>query len=751
MQQSGIIDLWHDERLDQSETLTFVIPTTHPKAYLVVEDAEVQWRDRRFFIRESIVDRAGARTTLTVQCDALWYRLADTTKVGSFILTGQTTAQGLATILESTGWATGETTSSSPTTFSMEAEDLTVLALIREWAKITGTDVVWDTAGRSVALVADRGIDRGIAFRYGRNLTRIRRRSIPPEATRMFPYGADGLSIAGINGGLAYIEDFTFYTDQGLTIDEARARYTRDRVWADSSFVTDTALLAAAQARLARQAQPTVSYELDVVDLSQLAGQPSEDLNIGDNVRVADEPLGLDVRTTVVRRVRYPLQPWRNQIELAYLPSDIPDGATSSRPSASAQWLMFKSDNAGAYQLRNDGTYILNRIGLRFREGGEAVFGHDITFTGVGDGELTVQLYDAQTDTDLHPPRIVPYLDGERLHVVSTWALNEQVGQLDIRVRCSTTATGGPDPADGIDVADASSRLWVLAYGAVRETPTLPNVQRFTGNSGSQRGTGTVETFTVPDNVTEIEIVVAGGTGANSNGSANAPGGIVSGKLTVTPGQQFEVRAAGGGGTGIAAGGWPNGGTGSSPDLSTVSGGGGGSSDIRPVGGSFTDAYIVAAGGGGSGHALSIAPADQQGGAGGFFEGQGGYRNGISPDPDNKAGGGATQFAGGTGGETAAFGPPPFPQTGENGSFGQGGNAGDTTSSFGRPGGGGGGGWYGGGGAGAGVGSGLLTGGGGGGSGWIDPDFPLFDIQIDDGGNTGDSAGYVEFRWNTPI
>jgi hypothetical protein len=102
-----------------------------------------------------------------------------------------------------------------------------------------------------------------------------------------------------------YVEDFSFYTAQGMTLTEARARYTRSRVWSDASFVRDVDLLPAAEARLAELAAGVVTYELDVVDLTELTGI-SETVQVGDTVRVQDPDFVEDVRTTVVRTVRFP-------------------------------------------------------------------------------------------------------------------------------------------------------------------------------------------------------------------------------------------------------------------------------------------------------------------------------------------------------------------------------------------------------------------------------------------------------------
>jgi phage minor structural protein len=716
------LDLVHDERLDQSETLEFDIPASDERVDFITEDGEVRWRDRRFAIRKVELSRAGSEITLHVTCDALWYRLAERVRPGSVNLSGVTIAAGLATILEGSGWSVGESSSLSASVFTMELQDATVLALVRKWATITSSVVTFDTSAQQVTMGADRGRDLGVGFRYGRNLTRIRREVEPPYATRLFPYGAQDLSVAGLNGGAPYIDDFSWYTGQGLTLEQAETRFTKTRVWSDPTFVVDTELLAAAEVKLAAWAQPTVRYECDVVDLSEITGA-AEILAVGDTVRVADEPLGLDVRTTVVRRRRFPLEPWRDRVELAYLPSSISDDSDTGRDQSSVEWLMFKSDNAAPYVMRNDGSYLTNRIGLSFRADGEAVFGFDVNGSGVGAGTLTITLFDAETDEDLHPPLVIAYTNGVAFHENATWAMSDLEGQYDVRVRMVADSTGAASATNGVDLALGESRLWVLAHGAVQQTPAVANSEVFDY-------TGAVQTFTVPDNVTEITIEALGASGTGLQAGA---GGSAAATFPTIPGTIYDVYVGGYGqyDTGIAAIGWPNGGAAGLGGVAGNSGGsGGGSSDVRPTGASFIDALIVAPGGGGQGEESGSGPTPT-GGAGGFYEGQDGQKG----DGLGVSGFGATQFAGGAGAGD-----------GGDGSFGQGG-AGQSGGGFAFGGGGGGGGWYGG--EGGVIGASGGQGGGGGGTGWIDQDSSYYDLSVSDAVNA--DHGQVTISWDDPI
>lgn len=210
--------------------------------------------------------------------------------------------------------------------------------------------------------------------------------------------------------------------------------------------------------------------------------------------------------------------------------------------------------------------------------------------------------------------------------------------------------------------------------------------------------TGGSQTWTVPTCVTSITVTVSG---AQGGGTAGGNGAVVSGTLSVSPGDIITMNVGGQGGNGPGSGGYNGGGTGQPSGVGFPSSGGGGGTSLS-VNGVQT---VVAGGGGGTGGGDSFS----SGGAGGC--GTGG--NGTSPF--GIGGIGATTNAGGTGG------PPwtPGGGTGGNGSLGQGG-AGGIDIGFGNaPGGGGGGGYYGGGGGGSdniSITSFIGGGGGGGGS-----------------------------------
>lgn len=745
-----MIDLRVEETLYSSELLKFRIPADDPKADLIAEDIDLQLEGRKFYVSTIDTIRDGSAVWLDVEAEAGWYRLGDVKRVGGFTLTAVTRIAGLTSILDGTGWTVGVRTTNTGGTsalYSMEQQDATVLGLVREWAKITNTYPVFDTVLQTVDLVASVGIDRGIGFRYGRNLTRITRKAQPPLCTRLWPYGRQGLDIAGVNPtGKPYLADFSYYTAQGMSEAAASARYVRDEVWSDSSFITDVDLYDAAVARLAERAQPRISYTMSVLDLSELTGLDELDVAVGDTVRVTDSVLGFDVRTYVTRLVRYPQEPWRNQIELSVTAPSPSAGSTStSREKSGVTWEMFKSDNAIPALLRLGGTWMTNRISLAFAGPSEAVYGHTVTFVGVGTGTLGVTAYDAESGRLCHPVQSIPYVDGQRLTNTITWAEEDQNGQFDYRIRMRAVPTGSPTAsASGVNIDAPGTRFWILARGAVQRTPEAQNTRRFDYNGTVTNGTnGSVQQWTVPDNVQSVTITaVAAAGGGNGTSDELGKGGSVTATFDVTPGEVLDIYC-GGQPQSLGPGGWPNGGDGATG--LTSGWGGGGATWVVRSGGSLAAALIVAGAGGGLnrlGASRNTGTGLVKAGDGGFF--QGGTGKGRT-GTDGQGGGGAGQY-----GPGAAAVDSPGGSIGDNPSQGYGadGYTGEGSFNFGA--GGGGAGWHGGGCAGPSLllGGGFYAGDGGGGSGWVDPTLGS-DISYSDGANA--SHGYVILDWNEGI
>jgi hypothetical protein len=268
--------------------------------------------------------------------------------------------------------------------------------------------------------------------------------------------------------------------------------------------------------------------------------------------------------------------------------------------------------------------------------------------------------------------------------------------------------------------------------------------------------TGKEQTFTVPEGVTSLSVIIVGGNGGDAGPSPASGGGRgaqLIGTLAVTPGQVLYIEVGGNGNPAnlrsSATGGF-NGGGGETRTASTGEwgAGGGGATDVRTCSRSastcdtLASRLLVAGGGAGAGGAGSggTSPAPFGGWAGLFASGAG---EDGSADPNTyysgRGGMAGSLSAGGQGGRNGTISG--GAGTGGSGTLGRGGDIGPPCS--GSPmGGGGGGGLYGGGAGGnacVSASSGAFGGGGGAGSSGA-PDAGVSNVTI---GRSPANAGSV--------
>lgn len=245
-----------------------------------------------------------------------------------------------------------------------------------------------------------------------------------------------------------------------------------------------------------------------------------------------------------------------------------------------------------------------------------------------------------------------------------------------------------------------SRRLVILPI----DGPAAPTCQTFSWNGNANGTSGTVQTFTVPADVTSVTITANGAQGGASGGNG---GRVEAVGVPVTPGEELYVYV--GGSPSGQTGAWPDAGPGGVKSTSGYSGGG--SSQVRRTPYALGNALVIAGGGGGASASAT-----------------GGYPNGGDGVGNGHAYGG-TQSAGGAYGTYLG-------SSGTAGSAGQGGQGWEPGGGFGVGGHGGGGGYYGGGGGGE-------TGPGGGGSSYESG--TAASVTYDNGANTG--HGEVTICW----
>lgn len=227
----------------------------------------------------------------------------------------------MAYALQGTGWSVGKITVS--TKRSWQSTDKNALSMLRTIQSIYGGDLEFDNVNKQVSLLTQSGSNSGAVFAYRKNMKSIQRvvdtRSL---VTRLYAYGADGMTFASINNGKEYVENTEYSTEIRVSTLDC------------SSFTNPYQMLEYTEMRLADYSKPSISYVIQVMDLSVLTGWEHESFGIGDVVTVDDKDLGIRISTRIIRMDYNVQEPWKTVIELSTKLKELGDSSASWEKAA---------------------------------------------------------------------------------------------------------------------------------------------------------------------------------------------------------------------------------------------------------------------------------------------------------------------------------------------------------------------------------------------------------------------------------
>lgn len=182
--------------------------------------------------------------------------------------------------------------------FEYNWENSTLLSALFAVPECFDTDYLWewDTTGYpwTLSLVAPSEKLKS-EIRYAKNMTNIRKTlDATGLANRIYALGygegVNQLTIAGVNGGLPYVEDALSIEKYGLC----------STILVDTRYEVAENLKAYAKQILRESAEPYVSYEIGAIDLHRLTKDAFSRFRPGEIVRVIDDEDKINLRTSIV-------------------------------------------------------------------------------------------------------------------------------------------------------------------------------------------------------------------------------------------------------------------------------------------------------------------------------------------------------------------------------------------------------------------------------------------------------------------
>jgi len=301
--------LWETEDLGGS-TNQLILTVPISEAGSIKTDQDVYFRGRKYGISE--IEKSKNEKDVILSCDEIQERLSEVNNP-TFVLKDDTlTSAATKALARAFGWSVGFVAEDART-YNAELLNTSAMFNLRFLESQSGTRVVFNSVLKTVDFVKDQEVIFDGVFRYGLNVSDITKTETKPQATVLYPFGKDGMTIENFAGGKKYIENYDWYVSLGMTLEQARAKYRKETVWTDERYIYVGNLYNDAKKKLAGMAQPQINYKLDNPDPG------TNNIVEGSFVYVQDEELGIKIKT-VVGRVKRSKNQENEEIELNYIP-----------------------------------------------------------------------------------------------------------------------------------------------------------------------------------------------------------------------------------------------------------------------------------------------------------------------------------------------------------------------------------------------------------------------------------------------
>ena len=153
-------------------------------------------------------------------------------------------------------------------------------------------------------------IDRALTFEYSFNLISSDVSSNTQEFyTRLTMFGGvdkvtdEPINIASINSGKIYVEDYEFFTNQGISLDYIKEHpelFLKEIIETDDNLDTKEKLKEAMGKRIKSISKPVVDGSFSIVDFSKLKGFEALEPQINERVFAFDPEMNLEIEATII-------------------------------------------------------------------------------------------------------------------------------------------------------------------------------------------------------------------------------------------------------------------------------------------------------------------------------------------------------------------------------------------------------------------------------------------------------------------
>lgn len=350
---NDVYNVWINEQLltrtKGFDVLTFDMPLDNVKQKYIKSERIVRINSgRQYRIRTIERDKANQRI-MHVECESLWYDLNNGALSNHIGTIQQNIEDTVNEILLDTDWSFGESDITEVHSYTLN-DPVTPLYKLRYVQKIFNAEMTFDTINKKVNMYTKAGEQTNIVISYDSNIDSILRIDDTTKlTTRIYMYGNDGMTIGPINGGIDYLEDYTWYDQEQIP------REIKTHTINDERFTVMQNMYDYMQQYLERYSSPLITYELGQTIISR-------ELNIGDSLRVQDRQLGQDEEHRIAEKRVNIVFPEESVYTLDFAQDDLSSDYDDDYFDSTMSTRTFTTNTNDKMQTAKADTELLNKI-----------------------------------------------------------------------------------------------------------------------------------------------------------------------------------------------------------------------------------------------------------------------------------------------------------------------------------------------------------------------------------------------------
>ena len=292
-------DLKIEYVLSGEDLLEFSLSISDEKINLLEEEGYIRTKDNEYVIKAIDPSDNFKRFSCNINVEALVGKA-----IASFDTSNNNVNDTIRLAIAGTGWILADNNITKRRTVRLT--NTNALEVLKEVRKVFRVDIRYDAINKIIYVYEQFGEDRGVYFSDELNLKSF---SIPSDTydyvTRLYPKGKDGLTIASINNGKEYIENFQ-YSNKVLEL-----------IWEDNRYTDVNSLKEDAEVKLDELSKPKRTYQASISDLAKQSEEYNFlDFFLGDTITLLSKQEKFRDKQRIVKYVQYPDDPSQNSCEL---------------------------------------------------------------------------------------------------------------------------------------------------------------------------------------------------------------------------------------------------------------------------------------------------------------------------------------------------------------------------------------------------------------------------------------------------